>query len=99
MLLGILAGLTNCALWGLTFIAPRAVAPFTAWDLTIARYGVFGLACLLLMADRRFRPTPIAPSRLLVGLLLGGAGYVGYFISAAFAFQFASAAVEVRSLC
>ncbi len=93
MLLGIIAGLTTCALWGLTFIAPRAVAPFTAWDLTIARYGIFGLACLLLMADRRFRPTGFAPSRLLIGLLLGGAGYVGYFISAAFAVELAGAAV------
>lgn len=93
MLLGIVAGLTTCALWGLTFIAPRAVAPFTTWDLTIARYGIFGLACLLVMADRRFRPTGLAPSRLLIGLLLGGAGYVGYFISAAFAVQLAGAAV------
>lgn len=93
MLLGIIAGLATCALWGLTFIAPRAVAPFTAWDLTIARYGIFGLACLLLMADRRFRPAGIPPSRLLIGLLLGGAGYVGYFISAAFAVQLAGAAV------
>lgn len=93
MLLGIVAGLTTCALWGLTFIAPRAVAPFTAWDLTIARYGIFGLACLLLMADRRFRPAGIVPLRLLAGLLLGGLGYVGYFISAAFAVQLAGAAV------
>lgn len=93
MLLGIVAGLTTCALWGLTFIAPRAVVPFTAWDLTILRYGIFGLACLLLMVDRRFRPVNIAPSRLLIGLLLGGAGYVGYFISAAFAVQLAGAAI------
>ncbi|RWX81416.1 DMT family transporter [Neorhizobium lilium] len=93
MLLGIIAGLTTCALWGLTFIAPRAVAPFTAWDLTIARYGVFGVACLLLMADRRFRPIGITRSRLLIGLLLGGAAYVGYFISVAFAVQLAGAAV------
>ncbi|WP_327212742.1 EamA family transporter (plasmid) [Rhizobium beringeri] len=93
MLLGIIAGLTTCALWGLTFVAPRAVTPFTAWDLTIARYCIFGLACLMLMADRRFRPIGIARSRLLVGLLLGGAGYVGYFISVAFAVQLAGAAV------
>ncbi|MBY5379114.1 DMT family transporter [Rhizobium leguminosarum] len=93
MLLGIVAGLTTCALWGLTFVAPRAVAPFTAWDLTIARYGIFGIACLLLMADRRFRPIGFSRSRLLTGLLLGGAGYVGYFISVAFAVQLAGAAV------
>jgi drug/metabolite transporter (DMT)-like permease len=93
MVLGIIAGIATCALWGLTFVAPRAVVPFTAWDLTIARYGIFGLACLILMADRRFRPAGLAPSRLLIGLLLGGAGYVGYFVSAAFAVQLAGAAV------
>lgn len=27
---------------GLTFVATRAITPFTAWDLTIARYGIFG---------------------------------------------------------
>lgn len=93
MLLGILAGLATCALWGLTFVAPRAVEPFTAWDLTVARYGIFGLACALLMIGRRFRPTGIAPRRLLTGLLLGGAGYTGYFICAAFAVQLAGAAI------
>lgn len=50
------------------------------------------MACLLLMADRRIRPIGIARSRLLIGLLLGGAGYVGYFISVAFAVQLAGAA-------
>lgn len=61
MFYGIIAGLTTCALWGLTFVAPRTVAPFSAWDLTMARYGIFGLACLLLMVDRRFRPIAMAP--------------------------------------
>lgn len=93
MLLGIIAGLTTCALWGLTFVAPRAVTPFTAWDLTIARYGIFGVTCLLLMIDRRFRPVGVASNRLLIGLLLGGVGYVGYFVSAAFAVQLAGAAI------
>jgi drug/metabolite transporter (DMT)-like permease len=51
MLLGIIAGLTTCALWGLTFVAPRAVTPFTAWDLTIARYCIFGLTCLITSAS------------------------------------------------
>lgn len=93
MLLGILAGLATCAMWGLTFVAPRAVEPFTAWDLTVARYGIFGLACALLMIGRRFRPTGIAPLRAITGLLLGGAGYTGYFICTAFAVQLAGAAI------
>jgi len=35
MLIGILAGLTTCALWGLTFIAPRAVDPASTLDLPL----------------------------------------------------------------
>lgn len=93
MLIGILAGLATCALWGLTFIAPRAVEPFTTWDLTIARYGIFGAACLLLMLDQRFRPSGISAPRIAVGLLLGGCGYVGYFVCAAYAVTLAGTVV------
>lgn len=93
MTTGIIAGLITCALWGLTFVAPRAVAPFTAWDLTVARYGVFGLICALLMLKRRFRPHDIGPRRAAIGLLLGGAGYTGYFVATAFGVQHAGATV------
>lgn len=93
MLIGILAGLTTCALWGLTFVAPRIVEPFSAWDLTIARYGIFGLACALLMFHPRFRPTGLSPGQMTIGLLLGGVGYVGNFVSAAYAVKLAAAAI------
>ncbi len=93
MPIGIIAGLTTCALWGLTFVAPRAVEPFSAWDLTIARYCVFGIACLLLMLHPRFRPTGVALRPSVIGLLLGGVGYVGYFVGAAFAVRLAGAAI------
>jgi drug/metabolite transporter (DMT)-like permease len=93
MLIGILAGLATRALWGLTFIAPRAVEPFTAWDLTVARYGVFGLASALLMLHPRFRPTGIPRNRIAIGLSLGGLGYVGYFVCAAYAVKWAGAAL------
>ncbi|AOF90340.1 DMT family transporter [Sinorhizobium sp. RAC02] len=93
MLIGILAGLTTCALWGLTFIAPRAVDPFSTFDLTVARYGIFGMASVLFMLHPRFRPRGLAARRWLVGLLLGGVGYVGYFVAAAYAVKLAGAAV------
>jgi drug/metabolite transporter (DMT)-like permease len=93
MPIGILAGFTTCALWGLTFIGPRAVEPFSPWDLTVARYGIFGLICLALMLDPRFRPTGLSPRLSAIGLLLGGVGYVGYFVSAAFAVRLAGAAI------
>ncbi|MCF3639483.1 DMT family transporter [Rhizobium sp. TRM95111] len=93
MPIGIFCGLLTCALWGLTFVAPRAVEPFSAWDLTVARYGTFGAASLLLMLHPRFRPRGLSRRQWAVGLLLGGAGYVGYFVAAASAVRFAGAAI------
>lgn len=92
MLGGILAGLTTCALWGLTFVAPRAVDPFSTWDLTVARYGIFGAASVLFMLHPRFRPTGIAVHRLVIGLLLG-ACYVAFFIGASYGVTLAGAAI------
>lgn len=93
MLVGILAGLATCALWGLSFVAPRAVEPFTALDLTVARYGIFGLASALLAILPRFRPRGL-PARLwLRGMALGGIGYIGYFIAVAYAVRLAGPAL------
>lgn len=93
MLLGILCGLATCALWGLTFVVPRAIAPFNTMDLTIARYGLFALASIVLMVSPRFRPKNIEPRMAITALLLGGIGYVGYFVSIAYAVRLAGAAI------
>ena len=83
MLVGILAGLFTGALWGLTFVAAPLAAPFSMWDLTIARYGIFGLTCLVLMLHPRFRLQPdLGAKRILIGMGLGLIGYVGYFLTA-----------------
>lgn len=93
MLLGIFAGLTTCALWGLTFVAARVVEPFTTLDLVVGRYTTFGLICLMLMIDPRFRPSGMAPRRLVLGFLMGLLGYVGYFASVATAVKLAGPAL------
>ncbi|HWU63070.1 MAG TPA: DMT family transporter [Ensifer sp.] len=93
MYLGILAGLTTCALWGLTFVAPRAIAPFSAFDLAATRYGVFGLTCILLMLNRRFRPTGVPLRLWIFGILLGSVGYAGYFLLVSFAVNDAGAVI------
>ncbi len=93
MYLGILAGLTTCALWGLTFVAPRAIAPFSAYDLAATRYGVFGLTCILLMLNRRFRPTGLPLRLWIFGILLGSIGYAGYFLLVSFAVKDAGAVI------
>ncbi|MDH4412383.1 MAG: DMT family transporter [Rhizobium sp.] len=93
MLLGILAGLLTCALWGLTFVAPRLIDPYSALDLTVMRYGAFALGCLVLMIHPRLRPRGFSRPMWLIGLALGSVGYIGYFLAAAFAVLLAGAAI------
>ena len=96
MLLGILCGLATCALWGLTFVVPRAIAPFSTMDLTVTRYGLFALASIVLMVSPRFRPRNIRWRMAITALLLGGIGYVGYFVSVAYAVRPAGVASPPR---
>ncbi|MDR6951868.1 drug/metabolite transporter (DMT)-like permease [Ancylobacter sp. 3268] len=93
MLIGILAGLATGALWGLSFVAPRAVVPFTALELSAARYLLFGVVCVLLMADARFRPTGLSHRQKLMGFALGAFGYFGYFLAISYAVLLAGAVV------
>lgn len=93
MIIGIVAGIVTGALWGLTFVASRAVAPFSAWDITVARYAIFGLMSVLLMVMPQFRPRGVSGRLLGLGLALGGFCYNGYFLAIAFAVDGAGAAI------
>jgi len=93
MLVGIVAGLFTGALWGLTFVAPRAIAPFSEVELAIARYGIFAIASLVLMLHPAFRPGRITGKLFLTAVLLGMMGYVLYYLCAAFAVRLAGAAI------
>ena len=93
MLVGLLAGIATGALWGLTFIAPLAVAPASAWDLTVVRYEIFGLACAVLMLSPRFRPGPMRLSHRVTGLLLGALAFTGYVAGIFLAVRLAGVAI------
>ncbi|MGL4242999.1 MAG: DMT family transporter [Beijerinckiaceae bacterium] len=94
MLTGILMGLAAGALWGLTFVAPRAVQPYGEIDLAILRYGVFGLTSLALMlVSRRFRPGRLTWRRMLLALWLGLSGFVIYYVCVAFSVSLAGPAI------
>jgi len=93
VLLGIIAGLATGALWGLTFIAPRAVLPFSELDLAVTRYALFGLISLALMIAPRFRPARLTPRLVGLSIFLGGVGYVAYYVFAAYAVRLAGAAI------
>lgn len=94
MLFGVLSGLFCGALWGLTFVAPRAVDPFSTIDLTVLRYGLFGgFSILLMLAVSRFRPHGYDRRRLILGLALGGCCYTGYFLAIALAVRYAGTVI------
>jgi drug/metabolite transporter (DMT)-like permease len=94
MLGGILMGLGAGALWGLTFVAPRAVAPYSEIDLAAMRYAAFGLISILLMAaGPRFRPGRLTARRMLLALWLGLSGFVIYFVCIALAVRLAGPAI------
>jgi drug/metabolite transporter (DMT)-like permease len=80
MEVGILAGLLAGALWGLTFVAPLAAAPYTPLDLMMLRYLVFGLGSLATLAPGGFALLRSLKQRDLAQLVaLGAAGNVFYF--------------------
>lgn len=91
MLIGLLAGLMTGALWGLAFIAPRVVEPFTALDISVIRYLIFGLVSAALMVLPQFRPTGMSRRMLLMGLVLGAVGTFGYFLAISYAVLLAGA--------
>ena len=86
MLLGVFAGIGACALWGLAFIAPLVAAPYSPFDLTVARYLLFGFASLALLASRKFHALrKLRWSDLIHFAALGFAGNVGYYLAASLA--------------
>jgi drug/metabolite transporter (DMT)-like permease len=94
MLIGLLAGLAAGAFWGLTFVAPTAVKPYSEVDLAILRYLAFGLVSVALMAaSPRFRPGRISRKQMVLALWLGLSGYVIYYIFVAFSVSLAGPAI------
>jgi drug/metabolite transporter (DMT)-like permease len=76
MLTGILAALATGALWGLIFIAPLGVAPYSGVDLAMMRYLMFAatsLAVFALIPASRIRNLTLP--LFLNGLWLGFLGY------------------------
>lgn len=93
MLIGILAGLGAGALWGLTFVAPNLVAPFTPFDLAFWRNLIFAAVSLVLLV--RFRAVLAGLDRAgqSTGLALGIIGYAAYYLFLTYAVAFAGPAI------
>ncbi|HEU4808152.1 MAG TPA: DMT family transporter [Homoserinimonas sp.] len=71
----VLFGLGAGALWGVTFIAPEFLGPFTTLDLTVVRYLVFGVVSVGALVMLRFNPFRRLDARgwwRIIGLGLAG---------------------------
>jgi drug/metabolite transporter (DMT)-like permease len=96
MFVGVVAGLLAGAMWGLSFIGPLAVIPYTGFDLTVVRFAVYAAASLALLAPSGFRALRSIHRRTALELLLlGFTGYSGYYACAALAVPLAGAPLVV----
>ncbi|MCZ8374961.1 MAG: DMT family transporter [Beijerinckiaceae bacterium] len=93
MLTGLLAGLAAGALWGLTFVAPNLVAPFTPFDLAFWRNLIFAALSLGLLLAFRAAARRLDPAGWRIALALGLMGYSGYYLFVAYAVAFAGPAI------
>lgn len=94
MWIGIVAGLGAGAMWGLSFVAPLRVDPYTAFDVTAGRYLVFGLSsAIILLVFRRDTLRTVSAADWRVALWLGLLGYVVYYLLLAFAVQLVGTAL------
>jgi len=88
MAVGVALGIGAGALWGLTFVAPALIAPSSPLQLTLVRYGVFGLGAVIGLALLRFNPfTRLSLADWGRLALLGFCGNVLYYLAAARAIQ------------
>jgi len=86
--IGIFAGLAAGAFWGMSFIAPLLVEPYTAFDVTLGRYVVFALAsAAILLVSGRAQLGALGAGGWRIALWLGLMGYVAYYLFVAFAVQ------------
>lgn len=77
---GILAGLGAGALWGISFLAPKALPGFAALDVTASRFVVYGLVAAVMMAWRlNMRHLP-SGRHALAALGLSVLGFTGYYL-------------------
>ncbi|KKW67587.1 multidrug DMT transporter permease [Lampropedia cohaerens] len=91
--LGILNGAAAGAFWGSIFVIPLLLPGFNAWQLSAARYLVYGGVALLLMAPRlRSLLTRVGRREWLALFGLGMLGNIAYYVLLVWGVQWAGAA-------
>jgi drug/metabolite transporter (DMT)-like permease len=94
ILLGIACGVGAGAFWGTVFLAPKVLSGFSPFELTVARYLVYGLVSVLLLAPRWRKVTgAVTRTEWLALVRLSLLGNIVYYIFVAAAVQLGGVAV------
>lgn len=94
MFLGILSGLCAGALWGLVFLAPKALHNHTSADIAFGRYVVFGtLSFMLLLHKADYVRQLLKPSVILNAALLSCLSFSLYYLALAASIKFSGVAL------
>ena len=91
--IGILACIGAGALWGLAFIAPLAVVPYSGFELVAGRYFVFAAISVVLLVIQAKAGRTLGAVRIRQALCFGVIGYVGFFVFAAYGIRLAGPAL------
>lgn len=91
MLKGIIFALVACLIWGLIFVIPQFMTGFSAFEVALGRYSVYGILSILIffrLKSRRF-PLPIWGRALFYSLIVT----MGYYIFLVLGLRYSDPAV------
>lgn len=91
--IGVLCALLAGAMWGMVFIAPRALPAFSPWELTLGRYLAYGAIAIIATAPQLARiARKLTRADCLALVRQSCAGNLVYYVLLAFAVQLAGVA-------
>jgi len=91
--IGVLCALLAGAMWGMVFIAPRALPAFSPWELTLGRYLAYGVIAAIAAAPILPRiARKITRADCLALAMQSCSGNLVYFVFVAFGVQLAGVA-------
>lgn len=100
LIAGVLNGLGAGMLWGLVFVVPRFLTAFTPVEITLGRFGAYGLLSLglLLRQVLRHKTGRYSPKIWRMALLLGLTGNLGYYYCVVQGIQWAGAPITILTI-
>lgn len=99
MLIGFLAALGACFLWGLVFVIPDFLKEYSPLEVAIGRYVSFGILSLVLLFRKGISPLKKIPIKVWqTALLFGLISNLLYYVAVVIALRYATPPVTVLIL-